>query len=186
MSRAERAEDTAASGIRCSEGCLDGAAKRVGIVASRFHERLVRELVRGAVDCLREHGTPAANIHLVWVPGAWEIPHALEELAQAGGVDTLVALGIVIRGETPHFDFVAGEASRGCAAVASRHRLPVGFGLLTCDTPDQAAERAGGKVGNKGWEAAAAALELADLSARLRGTPAERPDQPSGPEGAPR
>ena len=103
------------------------------------------------------------------VPGAWEIPPALEELAVAGKVDGLVAIGVVIRGETPHFDYICSQASRGIAAVAERHRVPVGFGLLTCDSSEQAAERAGGKAGNKGWEAALAALEMADLFARLRG-----------------
>jgi 6,7-dimethyl-8-ribityllumazine synthase len=102
------------------------------------------------------------------VPGAWEIPQALEELVAVGKVDGLVAIGVVIRGETPHFDYICAQASRGIAAVAERHRVPVGFGLLTCDTSEQAQERAGGKAGNKGWEAALAALEMADLFARLR------------------
>jgi len=106
----------------------------------------------------------------VSVPGAWEIPQALEEVAAAGAVEGLVAIGVVIRGETPHFDYICAEASRGIAAVAERYRVPVGFGLLTCDTVEQAHERAGGKAGNKGWEAALAALEMADLFARLRGS----------------
>jgi len=153
---------------------MTGAGRRFGIVASRFNSRLGDLLVAGAVDCLRRHGVAAADIHLVSVPGAWEIPQALEELAVAGGgdgggkVDGLVAIGVVIRGETPHFDYLCAQASRGIAGVAERHRLPVGFGLLTCDTSEQAAERAGGKAGNKGWEAALAALEMADLFSRLR------------------
>ncbi|HEY0783821.1 MAG TPA: 6,7-dimethyl-8-ribityllumazine synthase, partial [Thermoanaerobaculia bacterium] len=108
--------------------------------------------------------------HVVTVPGAWEIPPALDEVAHAGRVDGLFALGAVIRGDTPHFDFICGECSRGVARIAERHRLPVGFGVLTCDTSEQALERAGGKAGNKGWEAALAALEMADLFARLRRT----------------
>jgi 6,7-dimethyl-8-ribityllumazine synthase len=159
---------------------MTGAGRRFGIVASRFNSRLGDHLVAGAVDCLRRHGVAAEDIHLVSVPGAWEIPQALEELAAAGGddggnggkgsakVDGLVAIGVVIRGETPHFDYLCAQATRGIAGVAERHRVPVGYGLLTCDTSEQAAERAGGKAGNKGWEAALAALEMADLFARLR------------------
>ncbi|HSS76513.1 MAG TPA: 6,7-dimethyl-8-ribityllumazine synthase [Thermoanaerobaculia bacterium] len=152
---------------------MTGAGRRFGIVASRFNSRLVDLLVAGAVDCLRRHGVAAADIHVVSVPGAWEIPQALEELAAGGAdggakVDGLVAIGVVIRGETPHFDYICAQASRGIAGVAERHRLPVGFGLLTCETSEQAAERAGGKAGNKGWEAALAALEMADLFSRLR------------------
>ncbi|MFY9825064.1 MAG: 6,7-dimethyl-8-ribityllumazine synthase [Thermoanaerobaculia bacterium] len=156
---------------------MTGAGRRFGIVASRFNSRLGDLLVAGAVDCLRRHGVASGDIHLVSVPGAWEIPQALEELAAAGGsdggngrasVDGLVAIGVVIRGETPHFDYLCAQATRGIAGVAERHRVPVGYGLLTCDTSEQAAERAGGKAGNKGWEAALAALEMADLFARLR------------------
>jgi len=149
---------------------MSGAGRRFGIVASRFNSRLGDLLVAGAVDCLRRHGVAAGDLHLVSVPGAWEIPQALEELAVLGRVDALVAIGVVIRGETPHFDYLCAQATRGIAAVGERHRLPVGYGLLTCDSSEQAAERAGGKAGNKGWEAALAALEMADLFAQLRGT----------------
>lgn len=150
-------------------GAFQGAGRRFGIVASRFNGRLVDLLVAGAVDCLRRHGVAAADLRVVRVPGAWEIPAVLEELAHGTPKpDGLVALGVVIRGETPHFDYVCSQCSRGVAAVGERHRLPVGFGVLTCDTSEQAAERAGGKAGNKGWEAALAALEMADLFARLR------------------
>lgn len=148
---------------------MTGAGRRFGIVASRFNSRIGDLLAAGAVDCLRRHGVAAEDVQLVSVPGAWEIPQALEELAAAGRVDGLVAIGVVIRGETPHFDYICAQASRGIAGVAERHRIPVGFGLLTCDSSQQAEERAGGKAGNKGWEAALAALEMADLFARLRG-----------------
>jgi len=158
------------SEIQETRGALSGAGRRFGIVASRFNSRIGDLLVAGAVDCLRRHGVEPGEIHLVSVPGAWEIPPALEELAVAGKVDGLVAIGVVIRGETPHFDYICSQASRGIAAVAERHRVPVGFGLLTCDSSEQAAERAGGKAGNKGWEAALAALEMADLFAQLRAT----------------
>ncbi len=157
--------------IRDTRGDLAGAGRRFGIVASRFNSRISDLLVAGAVDCLRRHGVAAGDIHLVSVPGAWEIPQALEELAAAAGggkVDGLVAIGVVIRGETPHFDYLCAQATRGIAGVAERHRVPVGYGLLTCDTSEQAAERAGGKAGNKGWEAALAALEMAALFIRLR------------------
>ena len=156
------------SQIRETAGNLTGAGRRFGVVASRFNGRLVELLVGGALDCLRRHGVEPGDIHLVRVPGAWEIPAALEELAAAGSADALVALGVVIRGETPHFDYICAECARGIANVTERHRVPVGFGVLTCDTTAQAEERAGGKAGNKGWEAAIAALEMADLFARLR------------------
>ena len=154
--------------IRETTGSLDGTGKRFGIVASRFNGRWVEPLIAGAVDCLQRHRVAPVDLHLVRVPGAWEIPGALAELALAGGLDGLVALGVVIRGETPHFDYLCSVASRGIARVSAEHRLPVGFGLLTCDTSAQAAERSGGKAGNKGWEAALAALEVANLYAALR------------------
>lgn len=159
------------SEIRETRGALNGAGRRFGIVASRFNSRIGDLLVAGAVDCLRRHGVEPGDVHLVSVPGAWEIPQALEELAVVGKVDGLVAIGVVIRGETPHFDYICAQASRGIATVAERHRVPVGFGLLTCDTSEQAQERAGGKAGNKGWEAALASLEMADLFARLHASP---------------
>jgi 6,7-dimethyl-8-ribityllumazine synthase len=149
-------------------GGLDGAGKRFGVVASRFNGRIADRLVAGALDCLLRHGVAPGAVRVVRVPGAWEIPGALAELARAGEIDALVALGVVIRGETPHFDLIAEAAARGIARAGRDHKLPVGFGLLTCDTSQQAEERAGGKAGNKGWEAALAALEMADLYARLR------------------
>jgi len=154
--------------IREITGSLSGAGRRFAVVASRFNSRIGDQLVAGALECLRRHGVEPADIQVVRVPGAWEIPQAAEEIAAAGKVDALVALGVVIRGETPHFDYICSACSQGLARVAERHRLPVGFGVLTCDTSEQAQERAGGKAGNKGWEAAIAALEMADLFARLR------------------
>ncbi|MGD2114457.1 MAG: 6,7-dimethyl-8-ribityllumazine synthase [Acidobacteriota bacterium] len=154
--------------IHTIEGNLSGAGRRFGIVASRFNARLVEPLLEGAVDCLRRHGVEASGIRVVRVPGAWEIPFALRELAAAEEPDGLVALGVVIRGETPHFEYICREAAAGISRVSHEHRIPVGFGLLTCETSEQAAERAGGKAGNKGWDAALAALEAADLGARLR------------------
>ncbi len=149
-------------------GRLSGAGKKFAIVASRFNERIVDRLIDGAVDCLVRHGAEAADVKVVKVPGAWEIPLALDELARKGGVDALIALGAVIRGETPHFDYVCSGCANGIAGVSERHRLPVGFGVLTCNDSAQAEERAGGKAGNKGWDAALAALEMADLVKQLR------------------
>jgi 6,7-dimethyl-8-ribityllumazine synthase len=154
------------SEIREIQGSLSAARRRFAIVASRFNSRVVELLVSGAVDCLRRHG--ADDITIVRVPGAWEIPQAAEEIAAGEPrFDAIVALGVVIRGETPHFDYICSSCSRGLASLSKRHRIPVGFGVLTCDTSQQAEERAGGKAGNKGWEAALAALEMADLFAQL-------------------
>ncbi len=153
------------------EGRLQAAGKRFAIVAARFNQRIVDPLIAGAVDCLVRHGLGREELTVVRVPGAFEVPLALDELAAIEGpqrFDALVALAAVIRGETPHFDYVCGECSRGIAAVTVRRRIPIGFGILTCDDPAQAVERAGGKAGNKGWEAALAAIEMADLQARLR------------------
>jgi 6,7-dimethyl-8-ribityllumazine synthase len=155
------------AGARPLEGTLRGDGRRFGLVASRFNGTLVDQLLAGAVDCLTRHGAGAEAVEIVRVPGAWEIPVALEWLAASGRFDALIALGVVLRGETPHFEYICGECSRGAARVADRHGVPVAFGVLTCDTPEQAAARAGGKAGNKGWEAALAALEMADLRARL-------------------
>jgi 6,7-dimethyl-8-ribityllumazine synthase len=156
------------TGPRHLEGSLNGAGLRFAVVASRFNGRLVEPLVDGAVDCLKRHGVAAADVTVVRVPGAWELPLALEELAVTGHFSGLVALGLVVRGETPHFDFVCNECSKGVAAVSLRYRLPIGFGVLTTNDSSQAAERAGGKAGNKGWDAALAALEMVDLIARVR------------------
>ncbi len=150
------------------DGRLDAAGKRFAIVAARFNHRLVDLLVDGARDCLIRHGAAADDLLLVRVPGAWELPLALDELAAGGGLDAMIALAVVIRGETSHFDYICGECSHGVARVSAEHRIPIGFGVLTCETSAQAAERAGGKAGNKGWEAASAAIEMADLASRLR------------------
>ncbi len=150
------------------EGRLEAGGRRFGVVAARFNSRLSDLLLARATDCLTRHGAAADALTVVRVPGAWELPLALDELAAAGGLDGMVALAVVIRGETPHFDYICAECSHGIARVSAAHRLPIGFGVLTCETSAQAAERAGGKAGNKGWEAASAAIEMADLAARLR------------------
>ena len=149
-------------------GTPDMADRAVAIVVSRFNEGITQKLVDGAIDALTRHGGALENIDVVWVPGAWELPAAARALLATERYDAIIALGAVIRGETPHFDFVAGEASRGLAEAGADFDVPIGFGLLTTDTLAQAEARAGGAHGNKGWDAALAALEMADLFERLR------------------
>jgi 6,7-dimethyl-8-ribityllumazine synthase len=148
-------------------GMPSGAERRFAVVASRFNQSIVERLVDGALDALVRHGASADNVDVVWVPGAWELPIAARRLLASERYDALVAVGAVIRGDTPHFDFVAGEASRGLSAASADFETPIGFGLLTCDNDEQAQARAGGLHGNKGWDAALAALEMADLFDRL-------------------
>ena len=148
-------------------GSPSGHGRRFAVVASRFNETVTRKLVDGALDALVRHGAAADDVDLVWVPGAWELPAAVRRLLATERYDALVAVGAVIRGETPHFDYVAGEASRGLADAGAAFETPIGFGVLTCDDIAQAEARAGGEHGNKGWDAALAALEMADLFDRL-------------------
>ena len=145
---------------------------RVAILVSRYNELITSRLLEGAIDCCREAGLSREAIDVIWVPGAFELPVAAAAAAGTGRYACLVALGAVIRGDTPHFEYVAGEAARGLNDVAMRHGVPVGFGVLTVDTMQQAVERAGGVAGNKGHEAAAAALQAADVIAQIRGNDA--------------
>lgn len=147
---------------------LDGTGRRFGIVATRFHGAVVDRLLAGAEAALAAHGVAPADVEVVRVPGAWEIPVALDALARRGGFSALIALGVLIRGGTLHFEVIANECSRGICEVALRRELPVTFGVLTCETMAQAEARAGGAEGNKGEEAALAALEMAGLVAGLR------------------
>ena len=137
------------------------------MIASRFNETVTQKLVDGALDALVRHGAAVDDVDLVWVPGAWELPAAARRVLATERYDALVAVGAVIRGDTPHFDYVAGEASRGLADASAAFETPIGFGVLTCDDMAQAEARAGGEHGNKGWDAALAALEMADLFDRL-------------------
>lgn len=148
-------------------GAPTGAGRRIAIVASRFNEAITTKLVAGALDALTRHGVARDAVDVVWVPGAWELPAGAVRLLETGAYHAIVAVGAVIRGETPHFDYVAGEAARGLARAGTDYGRPVGFGLLTCDDVDQADARAGGAHGNKGWDAAVAALEMADLFERI-------------------
>jgi 6,7-dimethyl-8-ribityllumazine synthase len=145
------------------------AVGRVAILVSRYNELITSRLLEGALACCTEAGIARSDVDVVWVPGAFELPVAAAAAAGTRRYACLVALGAVIRGDTPHFEYVAGEAARGLNAVAVQHGLPVGFGVLTVDTMQQAVDRAGGSAGNKGHEAAAAALQAADVISQLRG-----------------
>ena len=140
-----------------------GEGRRFAVVASRFNETITTRLAESAVDCLVRHGAGFDDVDVVWVPGAWELPAACRHLLQGERYDALVVVGAVIRGDTPHFDYVAGEASRGVAQASADFDVPIGFGLLTTDDMAQAEARAGGAHGNKGWDAALAALEMVSL-----------------------
>jgi 6,7-dimethyl-8-ribityllumazine synthase len=144
-------------------GDLNGSGKRFAIVVTRFNSLVTEQLVTGAEDCLIRHGVEGGDIDLYRVPGAWELPSAVARVATSNNYDGVIALGCVIRGGTPHFEYVAGEATRGLGAVARTATIPVSLGVLTTDTVDQALERAGTKAGNKGWDAALSVLEMAGL-----------------------
>jgi 6,7-dimethyl-8-ribityllumazine synthase len=144
-------------------GTVSGQGRRFAVVGSRFNETITTKLVEGAVECLVKHGAAFDDVDVVWVPGAWELPSAVGRLLAIDRYDAIVAVGAVIRGETPHFDFVAGEASRGLADLQRDYAQPIGFGLLTTDTLEQAQARAGGTHGNKGWDTALAVLEMTNL-----------------------
>ena len=150
-------------------GVPNGEGRRYAVLASRFNNSITSKLADGAMDALIRHGAASEDVDLVWVPGAWELPFAARRLAQTERYNAIVVVGAVIRGDTPHFDFVAGEASRGLADASSEYEIPIGFGLLTTDNMEQAEARAGGEFGNKGWDAAIAALEMSDLFDRLDG-----------------
>jgi 6,7-dimethyl-8-ribityllumazine synthase len=141
---------------------------KLAIVAAEFNHFIVQQLVDGALDALQRHGVADANITIAWVPGAFELPLAADVFAAEGGHDAIIALGAVIRGGTPHFDYVAGECSRGIAEVGLKHGLPIIFGVLTTDNVDQALERAGSGSGNKGFDTAIAALQMISLLDRVR------------------
>jgi len=149
------------------EGILDGSGKRFGIVVSRFNELISKRLLEGALDCLLRHKVDKDAITVVWAPGALEIPLIAGKMAGSKKYDALICLGAVIRGGTPHFDFVASAMSKGVARVALEKGIPVINGVLTTETIDQAIERAGAKAGNKGWNAAQSALEMVDLMGKL-------------------
>jgi len=149
------------------EGKLDATGLKAALVASRFNDFIVSRLVSGAIDALVRHGATQEDITVVRVPGAFEIPQAVANLARSGKYSAVIALGAVIRGSTPHFEYIAAEVAKGVAQTALESKIPVSFGVLTTDTIEQAIERAGSKAGNKGAEAAMAAIEMADLLKQL-------------------
>jgi len=150
-----------------TEGLLNASGKRFGIVASRFNELITKKLLEGAIDCLVRHSAQTDAISIVWVPGAFEIPLAAKKMAKSNAYDAIICIGAVIRGSTPHFDYIAAEVTKGIASVGLTHEVPVIFGVLTTDTIEQAVERAGTKSGNKGWDAALSAIEMADLFTKI-------------------
>lgn len=145
------------------EGHLVGTGLKIAIVVSRFNEFITGKLLSGAEDALKRHGVKDEDVSIAWVPGAFEIPLTAKKLSQSGNYDAIITLGTVIRGATPHFDFVSNEVAKGVAATAMDSGTPVIFGVLTTDTIEQAIERAGTKAGNKGWEAAVGAIEMGNL-----------------------
>jgi 6,7-dimethyl-8-ribityllumazine synthase len=149
------------------EGRISAEGFRFGVIVSRFNDFISSKLVEGALDALKRHGARDEMISLIKVPGSFEIPVAARKMADSGQFDAIICLGAVIRGATPHFDYVAAEVSKGIAAVALESRIPVTFGVLTTDSLEQAIERAGSKSGNKGWDAAMAAMEMANLFKEL-------------------
>ena len=149
------------------EGYLIGSELKVGIVVGRFNEFITSKLLGGAEDALKRHGGDDANVTIAWVPGAFEIPLVAKQMAASNKYDAVITLGTVTRGSTPHFDFVCNEAAKGVANAGYQHNIPVIFGVLTTDTIEQAIERAGTKAGNKGWESAASAIEMANLMKKL-------------------
>jgi 6,7-dimethyl-8-ribityllumazine synthase len=152
---------------RVFEGNITGKGRRFGIVVSRFNEFVSLRLLEGTMDCLRRHGVADDDISVAWVPGAFDIPAVAKRMGDAGTYDAVVCLGVVIRGATPHFEYVSSEVAKGVAHVAIETGVPAVFGVVTADSLEQAIERAGSKSGNRGWDAAQAAMELADLYATM-------------------
>ena len=149
------------------EGQLTAQGRRFGIAVSRFNDLVTAKLLDGALDCLRRHGADDDDIEVVWVPGAFELPIVAKKLTATGRFDVVICLGAVVRSDTPHFDFVAGEAAKGIAQVGMESGVPVTFGVITADTVDQAIQRAGVRAGNRGWDAALNAVEMASLMDQL-------------------
>ncbi len=164
-------------GVNQIEGNLSAEGRSFGIVASRFNDFVVKALLEGAIEAIRRHGGDAGAVDVFWVPGSYEIPLVARELALSGRYDALICLGAVIRGATAHFDYVAGGAAGGISNVALETGVPVIFGVITTESIEQAIERAGTKMGNKGFEAAVSAMEMADLMAKLH----ERASQDDAP-----
>jgi 6,7-dimethyl-8-ribityllumazine synthase len=153
--------------MKVYEGKLSATDIKFGIIVSRFNDMITKRLLEGALDCIERHHGGSENIDLLYVPGAFEIPVTAKKIAQSKKYDAIICLGTLIRGNTPHFDYISSEVSKGIAQVALDFSIPVTFGVLTTDSIEQAIERAGTKAGNKGWDAAIAAIEMADLFKKL-------------------
>ena len=151
------------------EGQLLAENKSFGIVVSRFNEFISGKLLEGAIDCLKRHGVDDESVDVAWVPGSFEVPIVAKRMAASGKYDAVVCLGAVVRGATPHFDYIAAEVSKGIATAAISTDVPIAYGIITCDTLEQAVERAGTKMGNKGFDAASSAIEMANLFDQLPG-----------------
>lgn len=149
------------------EGNLEASGKRFALIVSRFNNFLTDKLLEGAIDCLKRHGVDETDISVAYVPGAFEIPYAASKMAGSENYNAIICLGAIIRGDTPHFDYIANEASKGIAKIALESGKPVIYGLVTADTLEQAIERSGTKAGNKGWDAAEAAIEMINLYAAI-------------------
>ncbi len=149
------------------EGQLNAAGKHFAIVVSRFNDLVTTRLLDGALDCLKRHGATDENIEVAWVPGAFELPIVAQKLARTGRFDVITCLGAIVRSDTPHFDYVAGESSKGIARVGLDTGVPITFGVITADTVDQAVQRAGVKAGNRGWDAGMNAIEMASLMSSI-------------------
>jgi len=145
------------------KGMLDAKGKNFGIVISRFNEFVTQKLLDGALDCLKRHAAEDKRITIVWVPGSFEIPYAAQRMAKSKKYDAIICLGTVIRGATPHFDYIATEVAKGIARISQESGIPAILGVITADNLEQAIERAGTKAGNKGWDAALSAIEMAKL-----------------------
>ena len=152
---------------RVHEGKLNAQGKRFALVVSRFNDLVTTRLLDGALDCLQRHGAADEYIEVAWVPGAFELPVVAQKMAQTGRFDVVTCLGCIVRSDTPHFDYVAGESSKGIARVGLDTGVPITFGVITADTVDQAVQRAGVKSGNRGWDAGMNAVEMASLMAAI-------------------
>lgn len=153
--------------MKIYEGKLAAQGKRFGIVVARFNNFIGKELLTGAEHCLLRHGAADKNIEVAWVPGSFELPIAAQAMAKSKKYDALISLGVLIRGHTPHFEYIAAEATKGIAQVSLATGVPIAYGVITADTLEQAIERAGSKAGNKGWDAALSAIEMVNLIERL-------------------
>jgi len=161
--------------MKTTEGKLLAEGRRFGVVVSRFNEFITKRLLEGALDILRRHGAKEEDLEVVWAPGTFEMPLVAKTLAEGKRFDAVVCLGAVIRGATPHFEYIASEAAKGIAQVNLTTGVPTIFGVITADSIDQAVERAGTKEGNKGADAARAAIEMANLMRQLKASPSARP-----------